>query len=127
MFKVDGYVLKYENRKFWWVNMYYKGKLIDKIHVAFDSTHWTDKRTPIPRKQYSIIYYQKQSEMEARLQDPLPFRFGLAKAKNYEIKPPYSVKEFQAIYMCKITGRVVEGGVEVEHLRRLIAEKEEAS
>ena len=59
--------------------------------------------------------------MEARLQDPSPFVFALAEAKDYGVVP-HSVKAFQGVYEGVVTGRTFsDRSLEVEVLRRLKA------
>jgi hypothetical protein len=68
------------------------------------------------------VNYQDASDMVVRLQNPLPFAFALAEAKDYAVHP-HSVKEFQGVYERAVTGKIFsDRSLEVEVLTRLKAD-----
>jgi hypothetical protein len=116
--KADGFELKFTHRGSWMVERIAAGRAIDVIPVAWARDFRID---PSSRRKFQKVNFQDARDMEARLQDPAPFVFALADAKDYAVVP-HSVKSFQGVYEGAVTGRTFsDRSLEVEVLRRLMA------
>ena len=117
--QADGFELKFTHRGSWMVERIAAGQIIDVVPVAWARDFRIDKKTG---RKFQKVNYQDPDDMQSRLEDPSPFVFALAEAKDYGVNP-YSVKTFQGVYEGVVTGKVfTDRSLEVEVLRRLKVE-----
>jgi hypothetical protein len=114
----NGFELKFTHRGSWMVQRIAAGRVIDVIPVAWARDFRIDTATG---RKFQKMNYQDVVDMEARLNNPAPFAFALAEAKDYAVHP-HSVKVFQGVYEGAVTGSVFsDRSLEIEVLRRLKA------
>jgi hypothetical protein len=117
--RVDGYEAKYPHRRSWKVNLYYCGRAVAQVPVAW-LKDWRQVRAT--RTGFLEVGYQDMKEMADQRTSREPFIVALAEPHDADESPP-KVKRIVGVYEVVSTGvQLCHNKIETMVLRRATAD-----